>query len=725
MYVCTWPKGGRLLAEIVDELIIRRLAGELGIRETQSRNAVALLDEGNTIPFIARYRKEVTGELDEDVLRRLEGRLQYLRNLEQRRKEVGQLIDEQGKLTPEIDRALAAAERLQEIEDIYRPFRPRRRTRASVARDKGLAPLADLVLGQAHGALEELVRPFVDAGRDVEDEDSALQGARDIVAEIVSDDPHVRRLVRSISYLDGIITSQATAEGAAGVYGQYSAFRESVRSIPSHRILAIDRGEREQALRVKIEVPEDRIIASLLNLYRPDPISPFATHLEAAVEDAYRRLVAPAMEREIRSSLTERAGERAIDVFAANLKSLLLQPPVRGKVVLGVDPGYRTGCKVAVVDETGKLLETATIYPHPPQRRADEAGRTIAELIDNHRVDVIVIGNGTASRETEEFVAGLVPTLPRPVAYTIVSEAGASVYSASPLAREELPGLDVSLRGAVSIARRIQDPLAELVKIEPKSIGVGQYQHDVDQGRLATALDGVVEYCVNSVGVELNTASYSLLSRVAGVKPAVARNIVAHRESHGKFRSRRELLDVPRLGEATYTQCAGFLRIADGKNPLDNTSVHPESYALAEKILHLAGDRPAALAGLDPVSIAADLGAGLPTVRDIIAALLRPGRDPRDDLPPPAFRAGIRRLEDLAEGMILQGTIRNVVDFGAFVDIGVGRDGLIHRSELGGNRIRHPSETLAVGDTVRVRIIGVDRGRERISLSLQVREEDQ
>ena len=705
------------MTQTAHDQIVARLAGELGIKEVQARNAAALLDEGNTIPFIARYRKEVTGELDEDLLRRLDDRLRYLRNLEERRGEVRQLIAAQDKLTPEIELALAAAQRLQEIEDIYLPFRPKRRTRASVAREKGLAPLAELILEQAPGSLDEMISPLVN-GEEVADAEAALQGARDIVAETVSDDLRVRQLVRAEAYRAGVLSSQASAVEDAGVYEQYSDFREAVATIPSHRILAVNRGEREGVLAVKLDLPAERCIAAMLQLYPPDPESPFAPHLREAVEDSYRRLVAPAIEREIRASLTEKAGEQAIRVFAANLRALLLQPPVRDKVVLGLDPGYRTGCKAAAVDGTGKVLATATIYPHPPQRRSAEAARTIAALIERHHVEIIVIGNGTASRETEEFVAALLPALPHPVSYAIVSEAGASVYSASPLAREELPDLDVSLRGAVSIARRIQDPLAELVKIEPRSIGVGQYQHDLNQGRLAAALDGVVESCVNSVGVDLNTASYSLLCHVAGIKPAVAKNIVAYRENEGKFRARRELLNVPRLGKGTYTQCAGFLRIAGGEDRLDNTPVHPESYPLAEKIYALAGGRPEGLASLDAAALAAELDAGLPTVRDIIAALQQPGRDPRDELPPPLFRVGVRRLADLAEGMILSGTVRNVVDFGAFVDIGVGRDGLLHRSALGGRRVRHPAEILSAGDTVEVKVTAVDLERERISLAL-------
>ena len=703
------------MTQSAHEIITGRLAGELGIKEGQVRSAAALLDEGNTIPFIARYRKEVTGELDEDLLRRLEDRLRYLRNLEERRGEVRQLIAAQDKLTPEIELSLAGAQRLQEIEDIYLPFRPRRRTRASVARGKGLAPLAGLILEQARCSLVEAVAPLI-GGEGIADAEAVLQGARDIVAETVSDDPRIRQLVRARAQKTGVITSQGAAGEEAGLYEQYSDFREAVATIPSHRILAINRGEREGLLTVKLELPAERCIAAMLQLYPPDPDSPFASHLREAVEDSYRRLVAPAMEREIRSTLTGQAGEQAIRVFAANLRALLLQPPVRDRIVLGLDPGFRTGCKAAVVDGTGKLLNTATIFPHPPQRRTDEAARTVAGLVKRHHVEIIVIGNGTASRETEEFVAVLLPSLPHRVSYAIVSEAGASVYSASPLAREELPELDVSLRGAVSIARRVQDPLAELVKIEAKSIGVGQYQHDVNQARLAAALDGVVESCVNSVGVDLNTASHALLSHVAGIKPAVARSIVACREERGKFASRSELLDVPRLGRGTYTQCAGFLRIAGGENHLDNTAVHPESYLLAERIYALAGGETEALAALDPEALAAELNAGLPTVRDIIAALQQPGRDPRSELPPPLFRAGITRLADLAEGMILSGTVRNVVDFGAFVDIGVGRDGLLHRSTLG-RRIRHPQEVFSVGAVIEVRITAVDPERERITLA--------
>ncbi|MGI6614415.1 MAG: Tex family protein [Dethiobacteria bacterium] len=698
--------------------IIHRLAGELKIGEAQARSAAALLDEGNTVPFIARYRKEATGELDEEQLRRLEERLRYLRGLEERRREIVQLIAAREKLTPEIERALAAARRLQELEEIYLPFRPKRRTRAGVAREKGLAPLAEMILEQAPGGAEESAAPFVD-GEKVADIGEALQGARDIVAEIVSDDRRVRQQVRAAAYREGMLQSQVAAGAEAGVYEHYRDYREAVASIPSHRLLAINRGEREGVLAVKLALPEERCIGALLRLYPADPESPLAPHLREAVEDSYRRLVAPAIIREIRTALTEKAGEQAIRVFAANLRALLLQPPVREKIVLGLDPGYRTGCKAAVVDETGKVLATAAIYPHPPQRRPAEATRTLTALIERHGVELIAIGNGTASRETEELIAALIKELPRPVYYAVVSEAGASVYSASPLAREELPDLDVSLRGAVSIARRLQDPLAELVKIDARSIGVGQYQHDLNQNRLAAALDAVVESCVNSVGVDLNTASRALLEHVAGIKPAVAKNIVDYREEKGRFRSRAELLDVPRLGPGTYTQCAGFLRITGGENHLDNTAVHPESYALAGEIFERAGDERENLGSLDAAALASELEAGLPTVRDIIAALQQPGRDPRDELPPPLFRAGVKELADLSAGMVLSGTVRNVVDFGAFIDIGVGRDGLLHRSAMAvGRRFHHPSEVLSVGDIIEVKVKAVDSERERISLTL-------
>ena len=698
--------------------IIHRLAGELKIGEAQARSAAALLDEGNTVPFIARYRKEATGELDEEQLRRLEERLRYLRGLEERRREIVQLIGDREKLTPEIERALAAARRLQELEEIYLPFRPKRRTRAGIAREKGLAPLAEMILEQAPGRVEESAAPFVD-GEKVADIGEALQGARDIVAEIVSDDRRVRQQVRAAAYREGMLQSQVAAGAEAGVYEHYRDFREAVASIPSHRLLAINRGEREGVLAVKLALPEERCIGALLRLYPADPESPLAPHLREAVEDSYRRLVASAIIREIRTALTEKAGEQAIRVFAANLRALLLQPPVRDKIVLGLDPGYRTGCKAAVVDETGKVLATAAIYPHPPQRRPAEATRTLTALIERHGVELIAIGNGTASRETEELIAALIKELPRPVYYAVVSEAGASVYSASPLAREELPDLDVSLRGAVSIARRLQDPLAELVKIDARSIGVGQYQHDLNQNRLAAALDAVVESCVNSVGVDLNTASRALLEHVAGIKPAVAKNIVDYREEKGRFRSRAELLDVPRLGPGTYTQCAGFLRITGGENHLDNTAVHPESYALAGEIFERAGGERENLGSLDAAALASELEAGLPTVRDIIAALQQPGRDPRDELPPPLFRAGVKELADLSAGMVLSGTVRNVVDFGAFIDIGVGRDGLLHRSAMAvGRRFHHLSEVLSVGDIIEVKVKAVDSERERISLTL-------
>jgi uncharacterized protein len=715
--------------------IIVRLARELGIRDTQARSTVALLDEGNTIPFIARYRKEATGELDENVLRNLEERLGYLRNLESRKAEVIRLIEELGKLTPELRAAIEGADKLQEVEDLYRPYRPKRRTRASIAKEKGLEPLAQMILEQNvfKGAPEEHALAFVNAEKGVNSPEEALAGARDIVAEVVSDDAWVRSLARDLTFGYGVISTAKAPEAEGREFEMYHEFSEPVKSLPPHRILAINRGEREKALSVKIEAPVPDIIARLRARHISEPRSVFTSHLDEAVDDGYRRLVEPAIEREVRSQLTDRADERAIQLFGTNLKNLLLQPPIRGMVVMGIDPGFRTGCKIAVVDDTGKILDVGVIYPHPPQEKAAETFGILKRLILRHKVDLIAIGNGTASRETEAVVSDLIPEMDRKVAYLIVSEAGASIYSASRAASEELPEYDVSLRGAVSIARRALDPLAELVKIEPKSIGVGQYQHDVDQKRLTEALGAVVESAVNSVGVDLNTASASLLQYVAGIKGVVAKAIVAYREQNGRFKSRNELRKVSGLGDKTFVQCAGFLRIAGGKEPLDDTPVHPESYSIAEAILKAAGQTKEEMARggsaalrdslkvLSPEKIARDLGAGVPTVRDILEALAKPGRDPRDELPKPVFHTQVRKLEDLKPGMSLQGTVRNVVDFGAFVDIGVGQDGLVHISELSNKYIKHPSEVVAVGDQIAVRVLKVDldRGKGRISLSMK------
>ncbi|MEW6724804.1 MAG: Tex family protein [Bacillota bacterium] len=710
-----------------------KLARELDLGEWQVRNTVDLLDQGNTIPFIARYRKEMTGEMDETTLRNLQERLTYLRNLEARRAEVIRLIVEQEKLTPELEAKLAAATTLQQIEDLYLPFRPKRRTRATVAREKGLEPLARRLADQGPEVTEPLAEAasFINPEAGVASPEEALEGASDIVAEELSDDAGVRGLARQMTWAAGILEVSAAQADQSSVYEQYYDFHQPAREIPAHRILAINRGEKEGLLKVRLTAPAGDII-KIIGQRRITSLSqPVRQFLEAAVEDSYHRLLAPSLERELRGRLTEHAEEQAINVFADNLRHLLLQAPVKGFTVMGIDPAYRTGCKVAVVDATGKLLETAVIYPTPPQKEVAKSRLILESLIDECDVDIIAIGNGTASRETELFVAELIHDVKRRVSYTIVSEAGASVYSASRLAAEEFPELDVSLRGAVSIARRLQDPLAELVKIDPRSIGVGQYQHDVDQKRLSTALAAVVESVVNTVGVDLNTASSALLSHIAGVNSRVAANIVSYREKHGAFRNRLELLNVPRVGETTFTQCAGFLRIPEGSEAFDNTPIHPESYEVAERLLSRFGYRRSHMGtpamrklarraedcGLE--QLASELGTGVPTLRDILEALQRPGRDPRDDLPKPIFRTDVLTLEDLRPGMVLTGTVRNVVDFGAFVDIGVKQDGLVHISELSDRFVRRPMEVVSVGDIVKVKVLAVDLNKQRISLSMK------
>jgi len=742
----------------------RRLAAELGIAPWQAANAVQLLDEGNTVPFIARYRKERTGELDEEVLWRLSERIAALRALEERKGEVRRLLAEQGKLTPELEAALAASESLQRVEDLYRPFRPKRRTRAQIAREKGLAPLAEAILTltwpaslSPDASLEELAAPYVDPEKGVASGEEAIAGALDVVAEEISDDPEARALVRDIFRRKARLASEQAKEAdpkGAQEYATYFGFSEAVSRLRPHQVLTVNRGEREGALRVRIEIDPGIAVQALakqllerqglrpaayrregLNSPGKAPVDPVARVLipllEKAVDDGYRRLLGPAVERDIRSALTESAEEHAIAVFARNLRQLLLQPPApRTASVIGIDPGYRTGCKVAVVDATGAVLETGTIYPHPPENRWDEAQERLEQLVERHSTGIIAIGNGTASRETERLVAELTRRR-RDVRYIVVNEAGASVYSASPLARQELPDLDVSLRGAVSIARRLLDPLAELVKIDPKSIGVGLYQHDVNQKRLGEALGQVVESCVNYVGVELNTASPSLLKYVAGISERVAQAIVAHRESIGRFRRRSQLLDVPGLGPKTFQQCAGFLRIKEGDEPLDATAVHPESYQVARAVLEKVGASPEELAtnegvarleerlrGLDPEDLAAELEVGLPTLRDILQALSKPGRDPREELPPPLFRADVLELDDLQPGMVLQGTVTNVVDFGAFVDVGLKKAGLIHVSRMGKGYRQSPYDVLAVGDVVTVQVVQVDKERVRIDLAL-------
>ncbi len=712
--------------------ITAQLIKEFNLKPFQVQNTIKLVDEGSTIPFIARYRKELTGELDDQVLRELHERLLYLRSLEERREDVRRLIDEQGKLTPEISAALDACKNLQEIEDIYRPFKPKRRTRASIAREKGLEPLARILFDQEilKGDIDDIAAPFVDEEKGVNNVEDALAGAMDIIAEEVSDNAEIRKAVREMFFRHGMLVSKAIKEEDS-VYRMYYDFREPVSRIAKHRILAVNRGEKEEFLQASIDVPEELVVSWLIskNVKRNRSIT--SEYVERAVEDSYKRLIEPSIENEVRNELTELAGEQAMKVFAENLRNLLLQPPVKGRVVLGLDPAYRTGCKIAVVDDTGRVLATTVIYPTPPQNKVEEAEKVILQLIDRYKVDLISIGNGTASKESEIFIANVLKKASRKVYYMVVSEAGASVYSASKLAAEEFPEFDVSLRSAVSIARRLQDPLAELVKIDPKAIGVGQYQHDMNQKKLGAALGGVVEDCVNSVGVDLNTASPSLLSFVSGINSTVAKNIVEYREANGRFTSRNELKKVKKLGDKAFEQCAGFLRIPGGKSILDNTSVHPEAYPAAEKMLELLGyqledvknqrlgDLSKEVEKRGIGNIAEKIGVGIPTLRDIINELLKPGRDPRDELPKPVLLTDVLDIADLKPEMVLTGTVRNVADFGAFVDIGVHQDGLVHISELADRFVKNPMEVVSVGDIVKVRVLAVDPVRKRISLSMK------
>ena len=719
--------------------MMQTLSQELSVPRGQIESAVRLMDEGNTIPFIARYRKEATGGLDDTVLRNLSERLSYLRNLEKRRQEVFALVEESGKLEgkelEQLRAALEKAQMLSEIEDLYRPYRPKRRTRASVARERGLEGLAHFLKEQRLGGdLQREATKYVDPDKEVPDTAAAIAGAGDILAEELSDSARLRGQLRDYLEINAqISTTMGTKENE--IYQMYSEYSESIRKIPSHRVLAIDRGEREEALKVNVEADHEHCVQMVeQELVRKN--SPFAKELRAVCSDSFERLIFPSLTRELRAELTERACRQAIGVFSENLKNLLMQPPVKGAVTMGFDPAYRTGCKIAVVDATGKVLETTVVYPTPPQSKIGEARKVLGGLIRKYGVTVIAIGNGTASKESEIFVAELLgelnPTLTNKVSYMVVSEAGASVYSASKLGAEEFPQFDVSLRSAVSIARRLQDPLAELVKIDPKAIGVGQYQHDMPPKQLDEALGGVVEDCVNRVGVDLNTASGSLLSYVAGVNQAVAKNIVAYREENGSFVSRSQLMKVPKLGKKAYEQCAGFLRVPESGNPLDHTGVHPESYAAAQKLLTLCGYRleevlsdeiaalPKRVAALGSTGeVAARIGVGEPTLRDMVAELVKPGRDPRDELPKPLLRTDVMELSDLKPGMVLTGTVRNVTDFGAFVDIAVHEDGLVHISQICNRYIRHPSEVLKVGDIVRVKVLDVDLKRKRISLTMK------
>ncbi len=710
--------------------IIKTLAEELNIGRRQAEAAVALIDEGNTIPFIARYRKEATGSLNDEILRDLDERLRYLRSLEERKEQVISSITDQEKMTPELEKAIREAKTLVAVEDLYLPYRPKRRTRAMIAREKGLEPLADLI------ALQRLKEPvlkaaeaYVSEEKDVKTPQEALDGAKDILAERLSDNGVFRKYIRNITMNKGFLQSKAKDETASSVYEMYYDYEEMVKKAAGHRILALNRGESEKILSIKIAAPQETII-SYLESQTITSDNPYTSPvLREVAEDSYNRLIGPSIEREIRSTLTEKAQEGAIRVFGRNLEQLLMQPPIVGRVVLGWDPAFRTGCKLAVVDGTGKVLDTAVIYPTAPQNKVEEAKRLLKELIKTYDISLISVGNGTASRESEQIIVELLKEIRGTIQYVIVNEAGASVYSASKLAAEEFPSFDVAQRSAVSIARRLQDPLAELVKIDPKSIGVGQYQHDMNQKRLGEALGGVVEDCVNRVGVDLNTASASLLEYVSGISKALAKNIVAYREENGAFTSRKQLLKVAKLGPKAFEQCAGFMRITGGENPLDATSVHPESYDAAGKLLEKLGYKPEELAqgGLvgigrkirDYKEMADSLGIGEITLRDIVEEMEKPGRDPREEMPRPILRSDILEMKDLKPGMVLKGTVRNVIDFGAFVDIGVHQDGLVHISQMTDRYIRHPLEAVSVGDVVDVKILSVDLDKKRISLTMK------
>lgn len=711
--------------------IIEKLTGELNLKTWQIEATIKLLDEGNTVPFIARYRKEVTGSLDDQVLRALSDRLAYLRNMQETAEKIKAAIEEQGALTEELAVAIDMAQTLTELDDLYRPYKKKRKTRASVAKEKGLAPLADLIYAQDPDSAEPLTlaAEYVNEELGVETAEDALQGAQDIIAEMISDDADIRKRMRFVCMAHGKLQVKAAGE-ELDVYEMYKEFEEPLSKIANHRVLAINRGEKEEFLKVSVDFDRDKAMFIISRDHIKEG-SPCTTSVKAAAEDAYTRLIFPSIEREMRNSLTEKASTDAIKVFSQNLQQLLMQPPVKDTVTIGLDPGYRTGCKVAVVDGTGKLLDTGVIYPVPPHNKIDEAKKIIKNLVKKHNVRTFAIGNGTASHETECFAAEVIKEIDDGINYMVVSEAGASVYSASKLAAEEFPQFDVSLRSAVSIARRMQDPLAELVKIEPKAIGVGQYQHDMPERELATSLDGVVEYCVNSVGVDLNTASVQLLSRVSGINSAIAKNIVAYREENGVFTDRAQLKKVAKLGPKAYEQCAGFLRIIGGKKALDNTSVHPESYDAATKLLKLCGFnendvRDSKISGITEQietrgaeTLADELGVGIPTLLDIAKELEKPGRDPRDELPKPMLREDVMSMEDLKPGMELTGTVRNVIDFGAFVDIGVHQDGLVHISQITNRFIKHPSEVLKVGDIVTVWVLSVEPAKKRISLTMR------
>jgi len=708
------------------------LSQQFNIKAEYATNIISLLDDGNTIPFIARYRKEMHGSMDDQLIREFSEKLDYLRGLDKRREEIRTLIDAQEKLTTEITTALDNATTLSEVEDIYRPFRPKRKTRASVAREKGLEPLATAILQQNTFTLPlTIAKNYVNEENGVDTAADALNGAMDIIAEQVSDNAEIRKRVRNLINMYGNIAASAVDSEKDSVYKLYYDYKEPVNKIAGHRLLAVNRGEKEGFLKVSIEMDSNKSLKSIYNVVVTNSSCPSGDVVKEACNDAYQRLIFPSIEREVRNDLTNTAAENAMNVFAVNLKQLLMQPPVKGNVVLGLDPGYRTGCKVAVVDETGKVLDTAVIYPTHSERKIQESKEKLLQLIEKHNVSLISIGNGTASKETEMFTAETIKNADHPVYYMVVSEAGASVYSASKLASKELPRLDLTLRSAVSIARRLQDPLAELVKIEPKAIGVGQYQHDMPQKRLGETLDGVVESCVNLVGADINTASPALLLRVAGLNDTVSKNIVAYREENGAFTTIAQLKKVPKLGPKAFQQCAGFLRVPESKNPLDNTGVHPESYQSAKELLSLldyndkeikSGDLAHLqdrVNAMGAKTIADKLGLGLPTLNDIVKELSKPGRDPRDELPAPILRSDILDIKDLQEGMELKGTVRNVIDFGAFIDIGVHQDGLVHISQICDKYIKHPSEVLKVGDVVNVKVISIDPVKSRISLTMK------
>ncbi len=713
--------------------IIETIAAEFKLKVEQVEKTVELIDEGNTIPFIARYRKEVTGSLDDSVLRDLNDRLNFLRNLEKRKEEVSALITAQEKMTPEIQAAIDNAKTITEVEDIYRPFRPHRKTRASVAREKGLEPLAELLMAQEPSytpSIDEQAAAFIDEEKGVNSIEEALQGARDIIAEDISDNAEYRKEIRALTFENGTLNSRQ-AKDEDSVYAQYYEYSELLKKVLPHRVLALNRGEKEEFLKVTVTVEEEVVLRGLRAKILQGNGSPATEHVANALTDSYQRLIAPSIEREIRSDIFDNACEGAIKVFADNLSHLLMQSPLKGKTVLGFDPGYAHGCKLAVVDKIGKVIDTGVIYPVKPREEIEKSKRIVKQMIAKHRVDVIAIGNGTASKESEIFIANLIKEIDRDVKYIVVSEAGASIYSASKLAAEEFPEFDVMQRSAVSIARRLQDPLAELIKIDPKGIGVGQYQHDMKQARLDEALGGVVEDCVNSVGVDINTASFSLLAHIAGINTASAKNIVRYREENGEFANRAQLLKVPRIGAKAYEQAAGFLRVPGGKEIFDNTGVHPESYGAAEKLLELFGytredvkngnlkDLAVKVQQVGEKQVCEQIGIGLPTLQDIVSELQKPGRDIRDTLPPPVLRDDILSLEDLKPDMELTGTVRNVIDFGAFVDIGVHQDGLVHISQLSDRFVKHPSEVVKVGDVVTVWVISVDVQKKRISLRMK------